>query len=192
MFRKVGKRYTNRSNRRVFVFIDFKKNIERCRKSLVDFYIEVWKEPPWEELFWTSENVNEIINSALEKKDFVGRLVVKSPEEEVVGFVWGYKLPLEKFTCLKDYYPKEDNTEEKTYFYLADLAVKADYRNSGIGTFLLNKLTEEARKLGYEYAVLTTDVNAKAYNLYIYSGFEDLNIRDPRYPTRTYMMKSLR
>jgi ribosomal protein S18 acetylase RimI-like enzyme len=157
---------------------------EKYRNSLVKLYIEIWKEPPWNEFFWTPELVNEDINFGLSQKDFVGILAI-NPNEEVIGFTWGYKLPLEKFPFLKNV------VEEKT-FYIDELGVRADYRKRKIGTLLTNKLTEEVVKLGYETLVLRTDVNSGAYIFYKKLGFEDLNIRDPQYPERTYMKKSLR
>jgi len=164
------------------VFVDF---CENYRDSLVKFYIDVWKEPPWNEFFWTPELVNKDINFGLSQKDFVGKLAVDIKNNEVVGFTWGYKLPLKEFPFLKDV------VEEET-FYIDELAVRADYRKRKIGTLLTNRLTEEVVKIGYETIVLRTDVNGGAYIFYKKLGFEDLNIRDPQYPERTYMKKLLR
>ncbi len=52
-------------------------------------------------------------------------------------------------------------------------------------------LVEDAKKLGYEVTTLRTHIKSVAYNFYLKLGFEDLKIRDPKYPERTYMKKEI-
>jgi ribosomal protein S18 acetylase RimI-like enzyme len=152
---------------------------EKFRKSLVKLYKDVWKEPPWNEFFWTDEMVDEDINYALKQKDFIGKLAVNSGN--VKGFTWEYSLPKEKFQFL-------DLNEA---VYIDELAVRKDFRKMGIGTRLTDMLINDARKLGYETVTLRTDINGDAYKFYLDLGFRDMNIKDPKYPERTYMRKTI-
>jgi ribosomal protein S18 acetylase RimI-like enzyme len=163
------------------MYCDFQ---EKYRKSLIELYKEIWKEPPWNEFFWTDEMVNEDIDFAIRQKDFIGKLAVLLNKYEVVGFTWGYELPIEKFPFLRVV------TGGKT-FYVDELAVRSGFRRRGIGSTLSKMLMKEAEKLGYDTVVLRTDVNAVAYVFYKKLGFEDTNIRDPQYPQRTYMKKRI-
>ncbi|MEM5778674.1 MAG: GNAT family N-acetyltransferase [Candidatus Aenigmatarchaeota archaeon] len=140
-------------------------------------YKEIWKEPPWNENFWTDEMVNKDIEYALKQKDFIGKLAVNS--DNVIGFIWGYSLPEDKFQFLK----------LKDSIYIDELAVEKSFRRGGIGTKLTNMLIKDAKKLGYKTVTLRTDVNGIAYSFYFNLGFEDLKIRDPQYQERTYMRK---
>jgi len=160
-----------------FTYCNFE---EEYRKSLVELYKEIWKEPPWNEFFWTSEMVDEDINFALSQKDFIGKLALNS--NNVVGFTWGYKLPLEKFPFLKEVVGED-------VIYIDELAVKSDFRRRKIGSMLTNMLIEDASRLGYDILTLRTDINGIAYIFYSKLGFEDTSIRDPQYPERTYMKK---
>lgn len=150
---------------------------EKFRKSLVKLYKEIWKEPPWCEYFWTDKMVNEDIDYALSQKDFIGKLAVNS--NNVKGFTWGYLLPKEKFQFL----------DLKEAIYIDELAVEKNHRKKGIGSNLTNMLVNDARKLGYKIATLRTDINGGAYKFYLDLGFDDIRVKDPQYPERTYMRK---
>jgi ribosomal protein S18 acetylase RimI-like enzyme len=149
---------------------------------LIALYKEIWKEPPWNEYFWNDEIVNEEINSALNQKDFVGKLAINS--NDIIGFTWGYSLP-NKFHFL-------DDLRNLKTFYIAELAVERNFRRRGIGTKLVNMMIEDARKLDYEIVTLRTHIKSVAYNFYLKLGFEDMKIRDSKYPERTYMKKEIR
>lgn len=152
---------------------------EKFRKSLVKLYKEVWKEPPWNEFFWTDEMVNEDVNYALKQKDFIGKLALSS--NNVKGFTWGYFLPKENFQFL----------DLKEAVYIDELAVRKDFRKMGIGTRLTDMLISDAKKLGYETVTLRTDISGGAYKFYLDLGFNDIKIRDPKYSERTYMRKTI-
>lgn len=79
-----------------FTYVNFN---EKFRKSLVKTYKKIWKEPPWNENFWTDKMVNKDIDYALYQKDFIGKLAVNS--NIVRGFTWGYSLPKEKISILR-------------------------------------------------------------------------------------------
>jgi len=152
---------------------------EKFRKSLVKLYKEVWKEPPWNEYFWTDKMANEDIDYALKQKDFISKLAVNT--NIVKGFTWGYFLPKEKFQFL--------NLDEAVY--IDELAVKKELRKIGIGTRLTEMLINDARKLGYDTITLRTDINGGAYKFYLDLGFVDIKIKDPKYSQRTYMTKTI-
>lgn len=161
-----------------FIYCNFN---EEYRKSLVELYKEIWKELPWNEFFWTSEMVDEDINFALSQEDFIGKLALNS--NNVIGFTWGYRLPLEKFPFLKEVVGED-------VIYIDELAVKSDFRRRKIGTTLTNMLIGDVSKLGYNTITLRTNTNGFAYIFYKKLGFEDIGVRDPDYPERTYMKKS--
>lgn len=75
--------------------------------------------------------------------------------------------------------------------YIDELGVEKECRNKGIGTRLTGMLINDARKLGYKTVALRTDINGGAYKFYLDLGFKDMNIRDPKYPERTYMRKTI-
>jgi ribosomal protein S18 acetylase RimI-like enzyme len=152
---------------------------ERFRKSLVSLYKEIWKEPPWNESFWTDKMVNEDIDYAKNQGDFIGKLATNSMN--VVGFTWGYRLPLDKFPFL----------DFKNSIYVDELAVRKDFRKKGIGTRLTEMIIEDARRLGYDNVALRTDVNGSAYLFYTDRNFKDTGIRDPEYPERTYRRRKI-
>ena len=159
-----------------FTYVNFD---EKFRKSLVKTYKKIWKEPPWNEYFWTDKMVNEDINYAIKQKEFISKLAVK--RNNVKGFTWGYSLPQEKFQFL--------NLDEAVY--IDELAVEKELRKRGIGTRLTEMLINDARKLGYDEATLRTDINGGAYKFYLDLGFVDMKIKDPKYPQRTYMIKTI-
>jgi len=153
---------------------------EKFRESLVKLYKNIWREPPWNEYFWTDKMVNEDVDYAIKQKDFISKLAVN--KNNVKGFIWGYSLPQEKFQFL--------NLGEATY--IDELAVEREFRKMGIGTRLIEMLINDARKLGYETITLRTDINGSAYKFYLDLGFQDMKIRDPKYSQRTYMIKTIK
>lgn len=108
--------------------------------ELIELCKEVWKEPPWNEHFWTNEMVKEY---ALARGETILLAIIK---KEVVGFTWGYGIPKEKFPFLKSFF-------DYRLFYIDGLAVKKDYRRIGIDSFLLKRLLEKALKEGFQYAI---------------------------------------
>ncbi len=124
--------------------------------------------------------INEDIDYALRQKDFIGKLATNL--DSVIGFTWGYCLPKEKFQFLR-------NLES---LYIDELAVEKSFRRRGAGTKLTNMLIKDAKKLGYETVTLRTDVNGVAYLFYLNLGFKDMKIRDPQYPERTYLLKTIK
>jgi len=127
--------------------------------------------------------VNDDLNFALSQKKFIGKLALNS--NNIIGFTWGYKVPFEKFPFLK-----EVVSESTTY--IDELAVKSDFRRKKIGSMLTNMLIADALKMGCNIVILRTDINGTAYIFYQRLGFENTEVRDPQYPERTYMKKSIR
>ena len=66
---------------------------------------------------------------------------------------------------------------------IGNIAVAENYRNSGIGTRLLNKLCEKAKEGGAEKVFLEVRVsNSAAMQLYLKSGFAGAYARTRYYP----------
>ena len=157
------------------------------RKSLIDLYKEIWKEPPWDENFWTDELVNEDIKFALSQKDFSGKAALQTDGGlYVVGFTWGYQLPKGQFPFLIPFFDEEET------FYIDELGVAKPFRGRGTGSKISQLLEEDVDKFGYPSMTLRTDVGGVAYPFYMNRDYVDIGVRDPKYPQRAYMVKRLK
>jgi ribosomal protein S18 acetylase RimI-like enzyme len=149
--------YTNENLVEYWSYDDVLKDIEYCQKQKNPIFLVAEIEPK------TSEKI----------ESWSGR---------IVGFTWGYELPIQKFPFLS-------KLVDKKSIYIDELAVKKEYRRKGIGKALTNSLIEDAKNLLYESVVLRTNINSIAYLFYLALGFTDMGIRDPKYSERTYMKK---
>jgi len=60
--------------------------------GIAELYCEIWKEPPWNENFWTVERVMQDIQKELTRPNAV--LFSATNDQGVVGFTWGYETTL--------------------------------------------------------------------------------------------------
>lgn len=148
---------------------------------VIKLYQEIFAEPPWNEC-WSYEDVLEDINFCLRQKDPI--ILVAERKRKIVGFNWGYRLPLKKFPFL-------GKKLDKKCFYVDELGVKKEFRRRKIGTRLMQELIKKAKRLFYSSMLLRTDVKGVAYLFYLSLGFKDIEVRDPKYPERTYMKKEI-
>jgi len=169
-------------------------------QEIADLYCKIWREPPWNEEFWTNEGVAEDIKNQMKKVGSCLLIVQDTKDWRVIGFSWGYEVnatDLSKISGIPESKWKEAIGEE-TAFYIDELGVDKNYRRQGVGERLTGELLGEtvndlnSLKRGDNpgYAILRTDVGAlAARNLYKKLGFQELNLVDAKYSTRTYWLK---
>ncbi len=103
----------------------------------------IWKE-------WAGKNgakLDDVIYRSQHSisKDDIPQMYIAKIKDEVVGVVSLWRNDL---TSRQDLFP-----------WLAGMIVKKEYRNNGIGKKLQQKCIEEAKRLGYEYLYLITELD---------------------------------
>ena len=141
--------------------------------------------------FWSFQEIEQDLESGRSQRNpFV---LVADNGKGLMGFTWGYQLPLEKFPCLAGKVPKETN-------YMDEIAVGRSKREKGIGTALGLKYLERAQEQGMLEVVLRTDErNEASMGLFKKLGFISIpntksargKIYDPEYPDRIYLRRRL-
>jgi ribosomal protein S18 acetylase RimI-like enzyme len=173
-------------------------------EGVYQVYKEAFEDKPWNET-WTIPAVVRDIDSALANRDPVtivaercetyysenysegcGRGILRKMETKtIIGLLWGYRKPAEKFGFLGDLVDKDS-------FYLDDVAVLEDSRKEGIATKLCKKFEKQVKEAGGKKIFLRTQKNYKASTkLYEKLGYERSGIFDPEFPDREYFVKSL-
>ncbi len=140
-----------------------------CKKCGLDVSLEP---------YWSSEKVESIINSTLEKSE--GKVKVALVDDELVGFAMYFVNP---------YAPDIG--------YFADIGVDQSKRKNGVATGLLRTLNEWAEENNLSSVYLRTDArNRAAVSLFEANGFEktgsteqDDSVQDNEY--RIYLRKEM-
>lgn len=123
-----------------------------------------------------SPDINKYINNWNEKEDDLAILVKK--DDELVGAIWGRKFEKEK----KGYGFVDENTPE------ISMAIKAEYRNQGIGTSLIHQIEKAFLEIGITKLSLSVDKRNPAKKLYERCGFKLYEEQE----TATTMVKELK
>ncbi len=148
-------------------------------------YCEIWREPPWEEDFWTVEGVVDDIRRQLANQNAV--LMIGINGKGVVGFTWGYEVSLSQACEMCGHEVSDRFPPGARPFYIDELAVASGKRERGLGYSLSLDCLSEARSHGLNCGFLRTDIGAiPAKRVYSKLGFEDSFLPDPKYPHRTY------
>lgn len=138
--------------------------------------------------FWSDEDIKDDLDYAMSQNNTIA-LVLES-NNEVLGFTWGYDLPLEKFPFLEG--------KVKNASYMDEIAVRPDARNRGIGYLLGGNFLELAKELGSSQIVLRTDErNEASMNLFRSLRFSPIpdpdnprgNVYDPEFENRIYLKR---
>ena len=170
--------------------LDVKK--EEVLRKCAELYCQIWKEPPWNEDFWTVEGVIEDIKKQMERPHAVGFWALHG--EEVVGFTWGYEVSKEDLRKISGVETLDVLFEKgDRVFYIDELGVAPLFRKRGVGEQLSKALIAVAQGLcGIQRFTLRTDIKAiAARKLYIKLGFKELSVRDAEHPERTYWVLEL-
>lgn len=166
-------------------------------QKVAELYCEIWKEPPWNESFWTVKGVISDIKKEM-AHPLAAMLIVMgmngSLQGEYVGFTWGYEVSRDDLRKISG-----TNALDHIFangakvFYIDELGVRPSARDQGIGKRLSRALIQIARNRGCTRAVLRTDVEAKAARaVYAKIGFEEMDVHDAQHKERTYWLKKLK
>lgn len=161
--------------------------LEKC----AELYCAIWREPPWNEDFWKPEAVMRDL--AKELAEPFAQIVLASAQEEIIGFTWGYQVSKEKMAEISGNNQMDFLfTKNARIFYIDELGVSSRYRQMGIGKDLSQKLLCLARESNANLVLLRTDILAvSARILYEKLGFQELPVRDKKYPDRSYWMLAI-
>ncbi len=174
-------------------------NLNHLSKDLLEecasVYCRIWKEPPWNENFWTVPGVMEDLRREMAKDGAAGFLSLSwSKRTEVTGFSWGYRVNAEQLADLaSDPEIKKFFNPGEMAFYIDELGVSPGYRDRGIGKSLTGLLVGQAlyRRAGKIF--LRTDKKAKAArSVYSDLGFRELDLMDGSYKERSYWLLDAR
>jgi ribosomal protein S18 acetylase RimI-like enzyme len=134
--------------------------------------------------FWSSEEIVQDLEFALSQPNTV--VLVAENTQGLAGFIWGYKLPLDKFPFLQ-------GKVGPSTIYIDEIAVRGDKRLRGVGTMLGKAFLEAAKAQSIAESTLRTDErNPASIALFKKLGFEEIGVSDPEYPNRVYMKKVIR
>lgn len=156
-------------------------------KKVAELYCLIWREPPWNEDFWTIDGVLEDMKNVFKMSFF--RAFVACSKKKIVGFTWGYQVSESEMQKICG--NGELNFLFRTYkiFYIAEVGVDSSARKIGLGKRMTNCLIKLAKKDGADAIVLRTDINAyPARELYRSLGFSEVWVTDNLYRSRTYWL----
>jgi len=104
----------------------------------------------------------------------------------MVGFTWGYQVPLNKFPFLKGLVNEKAN-------YMDEIAVDGNTREKGIGKLLGQNYIDKLIIANIPEIVLRTDQrNISSMTLFERLGFKSLEVTDPEYNYRIYLRRKLK
>lgn len=134
------------------------------RLNIADLYAKIYSAAPWYEK-WTRESALAELDEVKEKQGFVG--VLASLEDKLIGFSWGYDIPLENTSRVDfDKIRRElltKNLDLNKAFYAAETGVELDFRRQGIGRLLVKERLRATK--GKEFILYRTK-NPQIINIY--------------------------
>jgi ribosomal protein S18 acetylase RimI-like enzyme len=133
--------------------------------------------------FWSVEDIRADLDFASSQPAATG--LVAEVDKKLIGFIWGYRLPFNKFPFLRE---KVSNDA----IYVDDIAVRGDCRLKGIGKSLCVSFLSEvfSPAINSSESVLRTDRrNVASMGLFSSVGFKEIGITDPKFPFRVYLAK---
>jgi len=166
----------------LFTGVNIRNYRESDSQQIIEIYQAVFAEPPWNET-WTSEQVLEDLDFA--RLQVAPIVLVAEQESRLVGMIWGYKIPLEKFPFLKGRISPNAS-------YMDEIAVASPMRGKGIAKNLGREFERISREQRTPEIVLRTDErNVASMALFRSLGYNLLGIRDPEFYYRQYFAKNL-
>ncbi len=139
--------------------------------------------------YWTKEDVVADLNFAKSQKDTI--VLVAEENDKIVGFIWGYKIPFEKFGFLSGLVNENSS-------YVDEVAVKPDKWRKGVGSALCLDYLKAAKAQEMEEVTLRTLESFKAsMGLFRKNGFgpvlseQNNKVYDPTYPDRIYLRRKI-
>lgn len=172
-----------------FIFVLNLVDDPRDAERMARLYCDIWKEPPWNEDFWTTDGTLQDLEIQLQLKFAI--CLISKKDQQVTGFTWGYEVTQKKLREICGHSQLDYLFENgRRVYYIDELGVSKDARNEGTGTKLTEAITLFAKLRGQKVVTLRTDEKAEsAISVYRKSGFEPLDIHDAEHPTRIYWVK---
>ncbi len=147
----------------------FKKTAEKINKMNIDHW-QYWKNPPLEKIKWVEEGIanNEFFFISTPNKENLG--MVRILEEDLL--YWG--------------------KQRSKARYIHSLVIKEEFNGKGIGTKVINKIGERAKREGYNFLRLDADSkNSKLCGYYEKIGFKKVGIKTLPLSVNTLYEKEL-
>ncbi|MFA6421860.1 MAG: GNAT family N-acetyltransferase [Candidatus Buchananbacteria bacterium] len=164
-------------------------------EGCASLYCEIWREPPWNEDFWTTEIVLQELKEELARGQSRGFLALPTDpksNDAIIGFTWGYRVSMEDMQNISGTSQMDRFFENGEVFYIDELGVDSNCRLKGAGRELSECLLEWAIKTGHETILLRTDLRAEpARALYKGLGFVELDVIDANEHQRSYWVLEL-
>lgn len=160
-------------------------------RKWAELYCLIWKEPPWNEDFWTIEGVIADIHKGMREPSAEAFLAFEN--DALVGFTWGYEVSREKLREIAGWAHLDFIFEQGRVFYIDELGVDRSCRGKDLGKALSEALIERVEN-GHRIfiAALRTDIKAEAARgLYQRLGFKEVPIADSQHPNRTYWVRGI-
>lgn len=151
---------------------------------MASIYRSAFAEPPWNAPPSTDKEIAVDLDHAQSQKDVV--MLFAKINGAVVGFIWGYRIPLKEFQFLKSLIPSNSN-------YIDSLAVSSLFRKRGIGRSLVESYINEVRDK-CDLIVTRTHIRNKAsMKLFKSMGFMSFSppIYDPVFASRIYLKRGV-
>jgi len=163
---------------------------EPLLSQLVDCYVQIWREPPWNET-WDPEVVRQdILDQAA--RSFATFCIESRNRALVTGFTWGYKVTPAELRQIASTDEVLDLGVIEPIAYVDELGVHPSWRRRKIGGTLTLELLHSFQKLEFRTVIVRTHIEAEpAVNLYRKVGFQPTGILDRKYPNREYYLKVL-
>ena len=98
-----------------------------------------------------------------------GILIIAESEGEIIGYTYGYLIKQSEEELLE--------MRKLSVGHVEDLIVKPDYRASGIGSELINRLTDGLKEKGCTALELFTSPFCPAHEFYLKCGFKDIRVK---------------
>ncbi|MCL4365041.1 MAG: GNAT family N-acetyltransferase [Candidatus Marsarchaeota archaeon] len=135
--------------------------------------------------FWSESDVKKDLSFAEAQSNPI--ILVAESQGILVGFTWGYSIPLAEFPFLAAKVGEGS-------VYMDEIAVDPSFRRSGIGKQLCHSFVESASSLaGAGLVVLRTDENnAASMSMFRSLEFESLGVYDPKFESRLYLKREIR
>jgi ribosomal protein S18 acetylase RimI-like enzyme len=154
-------------------------------------YCQIWKEPPWNEDFWTPEDVLQTLSKKMQLPE--AECFLAQNQGLIIGFTRGYSVNRQELAEIAGGEQLNFIMESTPrIFYIDELGVAPNGRCHGIGRALTMKLIKHAKTRGLNLVVLRTERLAlPARAVYRHLGFTELDVKDSRHESRTYWLLNL-
>ena len=127
-------------------------------EEITDLYVGVFNSHPWDD-GWSTEAASERLGQLISHSNSVGFVCIDNIR--IIGFVIGHT---ERW--VNDY-----------HFHLKEMCTNIDQQRKGVGTILLNALSEQLRAMNVSAIFLETMPEGPASAFYHKNGFEPLNLQ---------------